>query len=135
MMLAAASITNPDYIPTDWHVFLLTILIMIIHACVSSMPTLWVARFNSVGTTINIVGLLAVIIIIPACAQSDPKFNDSSVAWSVQNGTEWPDGIAVLMSFLAIIWTMSGYDASYVLYRTLATSATLPRGIWETLFS
>jgi len=28
---------------------------------------------------------------------------------SIQNGTDWPDGIAVLMSFLAIIWTMSGY--------------------------
>ena len=111
MILAAASITNPDYVPETWHVFLLTIFIMILHAFISSMPTLWVARFNSVGTSLNITGLVAVIIIIPATAQSSPKFNESSVAWSVQNFTDWPDGIAVLMSFLAIIWTMSGYDA------------------------
>lgn len=117
MMLGAASIVNLDYVPTDWQVFLLTIFIMVLHAFISSMPTLWIARFNSVGTTLNLIGLFAVIITIPVTAKSSPKFNPSSVAWSVQNFTEWPDGIAVLMSFLAIIWTMSGYDARYVCVR------------------
>lgn len=42
-----------------------------------------------------------------------PKFFPSKKVWSIQNGTDWPDGIAVLMSFLAIIWTMSGYDAPF----------------------
>lgn len=42
-----------------------------------------------------------------------PKFFPSKQVWSIQNGTDWPDGIAVLMSFLAIIWTMSGYDAPF----------------------
>lgn len=37
MILAAASIMNPEYVPTDWQTFLLTVFIMIIHACLSSM--------------------------------------------------------------------------------------------------
>lgn len=105
---------NPEYVPTEWQTFLLTTFIMIIHACISSMPTLWIANFNSVGTVINILCLIITIIIIPAAATATPKFQPNDFAWSVYNQTEWPDGVAVLMSFLAIIWTMSGYGMSYV---------------------
>ncbi|TVY30681.1 putative amino-acid permease [Lachnellula hyalina] len=116
MVLAAASITNPSYVPQDWHTYLLTVFIMLIHGCISSMPTLWIARFNSFGSTLNMIGLVVVIIMIPAAvtgSDTSPKFFPSSQVWSIQNGTDWPDGIAVLMSFLAIIWTMSGYDAPF----------------------
>jgi amino acid transporter len=107
MILAAASVTNPDYVPENYQVFLLAVFIMIIHACISSMPTLWIARYNSYGSTFNLIALVIVVIIIPTSVTSDPKFTPSSVVWQIQNGTDWPDGIAVLMSFLAIIWTMS----------------------------
>lgn len=112
MVLAIASILNPEYEPTNYQTFLLTVLVMVLHACISSMPTLWIANFNSYGSTMNIICLLVVIILIPASAtgsDTTPKFQPSSQVWSIQNGTDWPDGIAVLMSFLAIIWTMSGY--------------------------
>lgn len=49
MLLAAASISNPDYVPTDWHVFLLTTFIMLIHGVMSSLPTRWLAQINSGG--------------------------------------------------------------------------------------
>lgn len=109
MTLAAASIANPDYVPTDWQTFLLTVFIMLIHSCISSMPTKWIGNFNSVGTVINMTCLLITIILIPATAMSQPKFQPNDFAWGIQNSTDWPDGIAVLLSFLAIIWTMSGY--------------------------
>jgi amino acid transporter len=116
MILACASITNPDYVPTDWQTFLFTVFIMIIHGFISSMPTLWVARYNSLGSTLNIICLLIVIIMIPTAVtghDDSPKFFPSKQVWSIQNGTDWPDGVAVLMSFIAIIWTMSGYDAAF----------------------
>lgn len=113
MILAAASITNPDYVPTEYQTFLLTVFIMLIHACISSMPTLWIARFNSYGSTLNMIALVVVIIMIPASVNGSPKFLPSKQVWSIQNGTDWPDGVAVLMSFIAIIWTMSGYDAPF----------------------
>ncbi|KAA8567679.1 hypothetical protein EYC84_008152 [Monilinia fructicola] len=114
MILAAASVTHPEYEPTNYQTYLLSVLIMIIHACISSMPTLWIAKFNSFGSTLNIIALLVVIIMIPTSVTgtaTTPKFFPSKEVWSIQNGTDWPDGIAVLMSFIAIIWTMSGYDA------------------------
>lgn len=130
MILAAASIMNPDYVPTDWQTFLLTAFIMIIHACLSSMPTLWIANLNSVGTIINIACLVITIIIIPAAAMTQPKFQPNEVAWGIQNYTEWPDGVAVLMSFLSIIWTMSGYDASFHLSEECSNAAVAsPRSI------
>ncbi len=122
MVLAAASITHPDYVPTNYQTFLLTVFVMIIHAFISSMPTLWIANFNSYGSTLNMIGLFVVIIMIPASVTgipatpgnpAAPKFLPSSQVWSIQNATEWPDGVAVLMSFIAIIWTMSGYDAPF----------------------
>jgi amino acid transporter len=84
----------------------------------SSMPTRWLAQTNSFGSTFNMVALVVVIILIPAAtnrtSQGLPKFTPSSEVWgTIQNGTDWPDGIAVLMSFIAVLWTMSGYDAPF----------------------
>ncbi|KAI6089092.1 amino acid transporter [Hypoxylon rubiginosum] len=130
MILAAASIVNPEYIPTNYQTFLLTVFIMLTHACISSMPTLWIANFNSVGTTINLLCLFIVIIIIPTAVIGDPKFQPNEFAWGIQNSTDWPDGIAVLMSFLSIIWTMSGYDASFHLSEECSNAAiATPRSI------
>lgn len=114
MILAAASIENPDYVPTSWHTFLLTTLIMILHAAISSMPTKWVARFNSWGSTFNMFALVAVIIAIPAGTKNEPKFTPSKEVWgTITNLTDFPDGVAVLMTFVGVIWTMSGYDSPF----------------------
>ncbi|KAI1130040.1 amino acid permease [Nemania abortiva] len=130
MILAAASIVNPSYIPTNYQTFLLTTFLMIIHACISSMPTLWIAHFNSVGTVVNVLALIVTIIIIPTMTTNVPKFQPSSVAWGIQNFTDWPDGVAVLMSFLAICWTMSGYDAPFHLAEECSNaSIASPRAI------
>ncbi|RDW66948.1 amino acid transporter-3 [Coleophoma crateriformis] len=133
MILAAASITHPTYVPTNYQTFLLTVFILVIHAGISSMPTLWIARFNSYGSTLNMIALVVVIIMIPASVTGmgvGPKFYPSSEVWSIQNGTDWPDGIAVLMSFIAIIWTMSGYDAPFHLSEECSNaSVASPRAI------
>jgi amino acid transporter len=133
MILAAASITHPDYVPSNYQTFLLTVFIMITHAMISSMPTKWIATYNSYGSTLNMIGLVVVIIMIPASVTgtaTTPKFLPSSQVWSIQNGTEWPDGVAVLMSFIAIIWTMSGYDAPFHLSEECSNaSIASPRAI------
>lgn len=131
MILATASAMNPDYVPSNYQTFLLTIFIMFLHACISSMPTLWVARYNSVGSTLNMIGLALVVILIPVgFHQNGGTFNTNSVVWSIQNGTDWPDGVAILLCFLAIIWTMSGYDAPFHLAEECSNAAIAsPRAI------
>ena len=153
MLLAAGSINNPSFVPQNYQVFLLTTLIMIIHACISSMPTRWIAIFNSYGSSFNIIALVITIITIPAAtnrtSQGLPRFTKSSTVWgNFYEGTDFPNGVAVLMSFvslvqeiatslkellslfffflvlsttvqanggpqIAVIWTMSGYDAPF----------------------
>lgn len=49
MILAAASIQNPSFIPQNYQVYLLSVALMVIHGTISSMPTKFIAQFNSVG--------------------------------------------------------------------------------------
>ena len=111
MILAAASISHPDYVPQNYQIFLLTTLVMLIHGCISSMPTRWLAQFNSAGSTFNIVALCIVIILIPASVtreeQGLPKFTSASEVWgNFYEGTDFPKGVSLLMTFVAVIWTM-----------------------------
>lgn len=111
MVLAAASINHPDYVPQNYQIFLLSILFMVIHGGISSMPTKWIANFNSVGSTFNIIALFIVLITIPVAtnreSQGLPKFASSHIVWSnFYAGTDFPKGISSLMSFVAVIWTM-----------------------------
>ncbi|CAG8183381.1 unnamed protein product [Penicillium nalgiovense] len=131
MILAAVSIYNPDYIPTTWQTFLLTTLIMILHAGISSMPTKRVAQFNSWGSTFNFIALIAVLIMIPANTKNSPKFTPSKQVWSeITNLTDFPDGVAVLMTFVGVIWTMSGYDSPFHLSEECSNaSIASPRAI------
>ncbi|KAK7191838.1 hypothetical protein DPSP01_007127 [Paraphaeosphaeria sporulosa] len=118
MILAAASIQNPDYVPTNYQTFLLTTFIMLIHGVMSSLPTKTLARINTIGSTFNILALIVVLILIPAGTDREsrglPRFTSSKEVWGdIYAGTEFPPGISVLMSFVAVIWTMSGYDSPF----------------------
>lgn len=115
MVLAGVSISNPDYVPQNYQVFLLTTLIMLIHGCISSMPTKWIANFNSVGSTFNMIALFVVIILIPAStnreSQGLPRFTDAHTVWgNFYAGTDFPNGVALLMTFVAVIWTMRYFE-------------------------
>lgn len=118
MILAAASIRDPSYIPTEYQTFLLTVFIMILHAIMSSLPTRWLAQINSGGSSFNFIALIVVIIMIPAGTDREerglPKFTSSREVWgTIYEGTSFPAGISVLMSFIGVIWTMSGYDSAF----------------------
>lgn len=111
MVLAAVSIENPEYKPQNYQVFLLTVVILLIHGVISSMPTRWIANFNSVGSILNMVALIMVIILIPAGTNREekgyPKFKSSKEVWGTfYTGTDYPNGLALLMTFVALIWTM-----------------------------
>ena len=121
MILAAASIENPGYIPQNYQIFFLTVFILLIHGGISSMPTRWLATFNSVGSTFNIIALAIVVIVIGAATnredQNLPKFTSASVVWgNFYPGTDFPNGVALLMSFVAVFWTMRYVIADVYIY-------------------
>jgi len=131
MILAARSITDANYTPKNYEVFLLTIFLMIIQSCISSMPTKWIAIFNSLGSSFNMVAVIIVIILIPTATITHPKFRPTHEVWSnIENGTNFPNGIAILMSFISVMWAMSGFDAPFHLSEECAIAdVASPRAI------
>ena len=120
MTLAAASIMKPDYVPTNYQTFLLTTLLMAIHSVMASAPTRRIAQINAVGSTFNMIALFVVIILILAATDRTsrdpplPRYSPSREVWgTIYAGTDYPGGVSVLMSFLGIIWTLSGYDSAF----------------------
>jgi amino acid transporter len=117
MILALNQIVNENYTYQTWHNYLLTVGLTFAAAIVASAPTKWIAWINSVSTIINLAFLFISFVIILGgnnrVDQGLPKFNDNNYAWAIDNLTDWPDGIAVLMTFMAVIWTMSGFDSPF----------------------
>lgn len=112
MILAAGAIVNPNYVPQNWHTFLLTCFLLIINAVIASMHTSVLARFNQIGTIVNVLSIFVFCILVPSESIRTP--NTVSEVWeTLRNSTEWPDSVAILMSFLGVIWTVSGYDAPF----------------------
>ncbi|CAK7898200.1 GABA-specific permease [[Candida] anglica] len=136
MMLALYAYNSSSYSPTTGHVYGLTTGIQVCHAIISSLPTKWLAWFNTAGTSVNMLFLVIVFVMILAGNKRDEinpgatKFNTNSQAWGLTNQTEYPSGLAMLMSFLGVIWAMSGYDSPFHLSEECTNaSVAAPRAI------
>lgn len=117
MILALKSMSDENYVLQTWHCYLLTSGLTFACAIIASAPTRWLAWINSVSTSFNLIFLFITFIVFMAgntrSEQGLPRFNDNSDAWAITNYTDWNDGIAIIMSFMAVIWTMSGFDSPF----------------------
>lgn len=116
MLLTAGAIANPGYVIQTWHIYLTLLLILIVSGLITMQSTKIIGRINIVGTWINLIALVIFVIWLPVGSVNRPKVNPNSIVWTsdgIVNGTEWPTGFAVIMGFLSVIWTMSGYDAPF----------------------
>lgn len=114
MILTAGEIANPNYTAQTWHIYLVFLLLLITEGLLTMNSTKFLGRLNEVGTILNLIVLVIFVAWFPAGSINHPKTNDSHYVWTdVVNGTEWPSGLAFIMGFLSVIWTMSGYDAPF----------------------
>lgn len=120
MILAVVSFNSNDYSPTNAQIYGLSTALQFVHAFITSMPTRWLSIFNQLSTSSNLVFLAIVFVMIFAGDDREtlynhtiPKFNSNAKAWSLDNQTDFPMGIAMLESFLGVIWAMSGYDSPF----------------------
>ena len=117
MILALKQIIDSSYVYEDWHCFLLTVGLTFVAAIIASAPTKWIAWINTTSTMLNLIFLFISFVVVLGgnnrASQGLPKFNSNKIAWGIDNMTEWPDGISILMSFMAVIWTMSGFDSPF----------------------
>ncbi|PMD29911.1 hypothetical protein L207DRAFT_549617 [Hyaloscypha variabilis F] len=70
MILAAAEIVNPDYVPETWHLYL-TFLIL--------------GYINLIGTVLNLLVVVIFITWLPVGTIQDPKCNDNHIVWECSN--------------------------------------------------
>lgn len=101
MIVTAGQISNPNYTPKDWHVYLIFLLILVIQGIITMQSTKFIGQVNVVGTMFNVIVVLIFVIWFPVGSINTPKTNDSHAVWTTfENGTAWPIGWATIMGFL-----------------------------------
>ncbi|QPG75626.1 hypothetical protein FOA43_002983 [Brettanomyces nanus] len=103
--------TDYSYIPTRGHITAVTILVIISHALINSLPGEALSKVTKYYCIVNIGTTLALIItLLIKCPQiNTAKFTFTTVI----NNTGWSsDGWAFLFGFLQVSWVMTCYDAT-----------------------
>lgn len=114
MILTTAKLAHSDYTAATWHVYLMLLALLFVEGLLTMNSTKFLGQLNAVGTAANIIALIILIIWMPAGSFNSPKTNSNHYVWTeIINGTECPNTLAVMMGFLGVIWTMSGYDAPF----------------------
>lgn len=120
MLLALVSYNSTDFVITHGKVFGISVALQTSQVFIACSPTKWAANVNSLSAIINVIFLIVAFVVIlggndrlDMYKHSIPKFNTNSEAWGLNNLTNYPTGVATLMSFLGVIWSMSGYDAPF----------------------
>ncbi|EEB07825.1 amino acid permease [Schizosaccharomyces japonicus yFS275] len=131
---AASEYDGTDYQIKQHHIFFLSFFFIIVLAILASLPTRIIGRLHSVFTCVNALCIIASIVIVLVSASLRHGFNKSSTVWShFENGTQWPQGFAMLLSFCGVIWSMTGLDTSYHLVEECySASVNAPNGIMLT---
>ncbi|SMR52937.1 unnamed protein product [Zymoseptoria tritici ST99CH_1E4] len=131
MILTCGSIAHPSYVPTNWHIYLLFLLLLTIEGLVAMQSTRFIGRFNIFGTVFNLLIVIIFVIWFPLGSINIPKTNSSHDVWTnFTNGTAWPTPWATIMGFLTAAYTLAGFDAPVHLAEECSNSAIAsPRAI------
>ncbi|KAL7284284.1 hypothetical protein ACG7TL_001567 [Trametes sanguinea] len=86
------------------------IALLLCHGAVASLATSVVARLQGVYVVLNILLILAIIIALPAATPPEFKNTASFAFKGFVNFSGWPNGFAFVLSFLAPLWTIGGFD-------------------------
>ncbi|KAI0036350.1 APC amino acid permease [Vararia minispora EC-137] len=122
-IMAAASIgSDRAFSATTAQTYGLYIAIIILHCTLVSTSTKFLARLQYLGVFLNLALILILIVGMPIATPTDFK-NSGSYAFghfencklyymaSLRKFFDWPNGFAFILSFLAPLWTVSGFDA------------------------
>ncbi|EIW55875.1 APC amino acid permease [Trametes versicolor FP-101664 SS1] len=112
-LMAAVSIgTNESFIPTTGQTFAVYVALLICHGVVASLATSVIARLQGIYVVLNILLCFAIIVALPIATPHEFKNSASYAFGGFANFNGWPNGFAFVLSFLAPLWTIGGFDAS-----------------------
>ncbi|KAI0089340.1 amino acid/polyamine transporter I [Irpex rosettiformis] len=110
-LVAAVSIgSGLTFTATSAQIYGVYVALLVLGGIVASTASALVARLQGIYTCLNLLLCLALIIALPISTPSDFKNDASYVFSSLPNLTTWPNGFAFVLSFLAPLWTIGGFD-------------------------
>jgi len=104
--------------------------IVVSHVMICCLGTSILARLQTFYITMNIILCLVIIIALPAATHGTLK-NDAAYTFGhVANLSDWPAGFGFVLSFLAPMWTINGYDSClHISEEASNASIAVPWGI------
>ncbi|THU93843.1 APC amino acid permease [Dendrothele bispora CBS 962.96] len=123
-VMAAATIGNPSFEPTNAQLFGVYAAIVITHALVCCLGTTLLARLQTVYVVLNVLLCLAVIIALPASTPAEFRNTAKFALGDFTNLDGWPNGYAFILSFLAPLWTICSFDSSVHISEEASNAAT-----------
>ncbi|KAJ7618134.1 amino acid/polyamine transporter I [Mycena polygramma] len=111
-IMAAVSIgSDRDFVPTVYETYGVYLAILTVFGIFASCATRVLARLQSASIALNILLVLVMIVALPAATPTELKNSAKYAFGSFENLTPWPSGFAFILSFLAPLWCISGFDA------------------------
>ena len=112
MLLAAVSITtNFSYMPTTGHVVAVMAALTFIHACINTLPTLWLTRITSGYVVFHMSVLVGACVCL--LIQTKNKHTLQYAFTDFQPSSGWsPPGFAFLFGCLTPAWIMTNADST-----------------------
>ncbi|KAL4255829.1 Amino Acid-Polyamine-Organocation Transporter [Pleurotus pulmonarius] len=112
IMAAVTMGSNLRFVPSPAQIYGVYCSLLVCHALVASGATKIIARLQSVYILVNIALCLAIIIGLPAATPREFKNTAKYALGHFENMTSWPDGFSFILSFLAPLWVVGGFDSS-----------------------
>ncbi|OJA10854.1 hypothetical protein AZE42_06122 [Rhizopogon vesiculosus] len=110
---AAVSIaSNQVYVTTNGQVYGIFAALVLSHAVLVSLGTQVLARLQRLYIFLNVCLCFVVIIALPIATPSEYRNSASFAFGDFTNLDGWPSGFAFILSLLAPLYTIGGYDSS-----------------------
>ncbi|KZT68481.1 APC amino acid permease [Daedalea quercina L-15889] len=130
-LMAAVNIgSGQRWAATTGQTYAVFLLLLLLHAATASLATSVVAQLQTVYVILNIVLCLVIIIALPIATPAEFKNSASYAFTEFINYSGWTDGFAFVLSFLAPLWTISGFDSSlHISEETTNARFSVPLGL------
>ncbi|KAI0659060.1 APC amino acid permease [Cubamyces menziesii] len=112
-IMAAVTIgTDNRFVPTTAQTFAVYVALLIVHGFLSSLATSAIALLQTLYVAVNTLLPLAVVIAMPIATPKEFKNTASYAFGAFTTCAGWPDGFAFVLSFLAPLYVISGFESS-----------------------
>ncbi|KAG2036395.1 amino acid/polyamine transporter I [Suillus americanus] len=122
---AAISIASDQaYATTNEQLYGIYAALALSHAVLVSLGTKVLARLQRLYTFVNLCLCFIVIIALPIATPHEYRNSASFALGSFINLAGWPSGFAFILSFMAPLYSIGGYDASVHMSEEASNAAT-----------